>query len=110
MFKYAEKTVELKYETGYHFRIKYLGEDKLRWTSLVNRVDGAPMSSEETFYLHQQAPEIFTLSWIEQTGFSVTQNLDFEKMEVYAFMSWPDPKERGQRGVLAHRGTIKFVD
>lgn len=34
MFKHVGKTVELKYETGYHFKIEYLTENRLRWTSL----------------------------------------------------------------------------
>lgn len=110
MFKYTGKTVELKYETGYHFKVEYLTENKLRWTSLKERTDGAPMTGEETYYLNRQADEIFTLNWIEDTGLSVSQNLDFNKMEVYAFMSWNDLSARGGRAILEHRGAIKFVE
>lgn len=110
MFKYIGKTVELKYETGYHFKIEYLTENRLRWTSLKERTDGAPMTGEETYYFNQQAQNIFTLSWIEDTGFSVSQNLDFNKMVVYAFMSWNDPSARGGRAILDHRGTIAFIE
>lgn len=110
MFKYVGKSVELKYETGFYFRVDYLTENTLRWTSLKERTDGAPMTGEETYYLNQQGDNIFTLSWIEDTGFSVSQNLDFDKMEVYAFMSWNDENARGGRAILDHRGIIKFVD
>ncbi len=68
------------------------------------------MTGEETYYLNQQSDNLFTLRWIEETGFSVTQNLDFDKMEVYAFMSWNDEAARGGRAILDHRGTIKFVE
>lgn len=110
MFKYVDKSVELKYETGFHFRVDYLSNNRLRWTSLKERTDGAPMTGEETFYWNQQTDNIFTLSWIEDNGFSVSQNLDFDKMVVYAFMSWNDEKERGGRAILDHCGTIKFIE
>lgn len=109
MFKYVGKTVELKYETGYHFKVEYLTESRLRWTSLNERDDGAPVTGEETYCLNQQTDDIFTISWIEETGFSVSQNLDFKSMKVYAFMSWNDPSARGGRAILDHRGTIAFM-
>ncbi len=110
MFKFIGKSVELKYETGYHFRMDYLTENQLRWTSLIENTDGTPVTGEETYYLNQQASNIYTLSWIEDSGFSVTQNLNFDKMEVYAFMSWNDENARGGRATLDHRGTIKFIE
>lgn len=109
MFKYIGKTVELKYETGFHFKVEYLSENQLRWTSLKEDEDG-PTSGEEKYYLNEQGEDLYTISWIEDTGFSVTQNLDFNSMKVYAFMSWSDENERGGRGILDHRGTIKFID
>lgn len=107
MFKYIGKKVELKYETGFHFRMEYIDENTLSWTSLK---EGEDASGIEKYYLHEQGNDIYTLSWIEDTGFSVTQNLDFNKMEVYAFMSWNDESKRGGRDILDHNGTIKFVD
>jgi phenolic acid decarboxylase len=109
MFKYVGMTLEVKYVTGYHFMIEYLSDNTMRWTSLVERTDGAPMVGEETFYLHQQADEIYTLSWIEENGISVSQNLDLKNMEVYAFMSWNEPSARGGRAVLSHEGKLAFL-
>lgn len=109
MFNYVGKSIEVKYETGYHFRIDYLSNTKMKWTSLVERTDGRPMVGEETYYLNEQADNIFTVTWIEETGVTVAQNLDFNKMIVYAFMTWPDETGRGNRAFLAHHGTIKFL-
>lgn len=109
MFKYVGKALEVKYITGYHFRIEYLTENTLRWTSLNERTDGAPMTGEETFYLHQQRDEIFTISWVEDSGIVVSQNLDLERGKVYAFMTWNEPSARGGRDVLAHEGTVKLL-
>ena len=110
MFKYVGKSVELKYETGFHFRMDYLSDNELRWTSLNEPTDDSPTTGEEIFYINQQAENIYTISWIEDSGFSVTQNLDFNKMEVYAFMSWNDSNKKNGRDILDHRGTIKFVE
>ena len=110
MFKYVGKAIEVKYETGYHFKIEYLSEDRLRWTSLEERTDGAPMTGEETFYLNQQSEDIFTFNWIEDTGLSVSQNVDFKAMTVYAFMSWNDATQKSGRGILAHKGIANFLD
>ncbi len=108
MFKVIGKSLEVKYETGYHFKVDYLTENKLRWTSLAQRSDGAPMTGEETCYLHQQTNDIATVSWIEDTGITVSQNLDLAKMEVYAFMTWSDKTARGGRAALAHKGWVKY--
>ena len=67
-------------------------------------------TGEETYYLNRQTDDMFTLSWIEDSGFSVSSNLDFNRMVVYAFMSWNDHSARGGRAILDHRGTIAFVE
>lgn len=109
MFEYIGKAVELEYETGAHYKVEYLTEDTLRWTSLIERGD-RPNSGEEHYYMNKQADGIYTLSWVEKTGISVTQNLDFNALTVYAFMSWPDKNSPGGRGILSHRGTITLLD
>lgn len=104
------KTVEVKYETGYHFKITYLSDHKLRWESQKERTDGAPMSGEETYYLYDQGNDLYMISWIEESGLVVSQVLDFNKNTVYAFMTWEDDKERGKRGLLSHSGIILGVE
>ncbi|MDR2929728.1 MAG: hypothetical protein LBV06_02295 [Propionibacteriaceae bacterium] len=109
MFAYTGRSIEVKYDTGYHFRIDYLPNHQMRWTSLKKRTDGAPMTGVETYHLHQQGEHIFTLNWIEDSGLSVSQNLDFTKLEVYAFMSWNDSTARGGRAILEHQGKITLL-
>lgn len=106
MFEYTGKSIEIQYENGNHYKVDYISDNKLRWRSLVERTDGLPLSGDETYYLNQQADNIFTVSWIEETGATVTQNLDFNKMEAYAFVSWNDPSARGGRALLSQHGVI----
>jgi len=109
MFKHVGQSIELLYETGYHFRVDYLADDKLKWTSLAKRTDGGPETGTETFYYHELGDDLYIISWIEDSGLTVSQTLDFNKGEVYAFMSWADPKAHGGRAYLAHKGTFKIV-
>ncbi len=109
MFKYVGSAVEVEYSTGYHFKIEYLSENTMRWTSLSQRTDGLPMVGEETYYLHALAEEIYAISWIEDSGVVVSQTLDLDKGEVYAFMTWDDPQGRGGKAMLAHSGTAKLL-
>lgn len=109
MFKYVGRSVEVKYENGYHFKMDYLSEDTLRWTSLVKR-ENMPMTGTQRYYLNEQGNEIVTISWVEADGFSVSQNVDYANGTVYSFMTWNDENAYGGRAVMADRGTVKLLD
>jgi phenolic acid decarboxylase len=109
MFKYVGAKIDVNYETGYHFEVEFLSDSKLRWTSLKERDDGAPMVGEETFYPYELDDGIYAINWIEDTGIVVAQNLNFKKMEVHAFMTWNDKSARGGRAMLDHKGSIKVL-
>lgn len=110
MFKYDNKSVVADYETGYLFQIDYLGDNKLRWTSLKERTDNAPMSGVETFSYVEIADDVFFINWIEEGGLVVSQIADFKNMKVTAFMTWDDENGRGHRGQLLHSGTLTFKE
>jgi len=108
-FPYTGKSIEVLYETGYHFRIDYLENNQLRWTSLAERSDGGPMTGVETYYLYQIEDNIYAIDWIEASGLSVSQILNFKNNEVYAFMAWNDTSKPGGRDILAHKGKITLL-
>ncbi|MDR2974253.1 MAG: hypothetical protein LBV00_06010 [Propionibacteriaceae bacterium] len=109
MFPHTGRSIEILYNTGYHFRVDYLPDQQLRWTSLADRADGGPLTGTETYHLHQQSPTIFTLNWIEDSGLTVSQNLDFAAKQAYTFMTWADPTARGGRAFLEHVGRITML-
>lgn len=109
MFKYVDKILEWKSDYGYHFKVEFLAENKLRRTSLKERTDWSPLSDEETYYINQQAENIFTISWVEASGLAVSENLDFDKMTVYAFIPVNEPSARGGRFALKQRGSFSFI-
>lgn len=110
MFKYDNKSVIVAYETGYLFQIDYLGDNKLRWTSLKEGTDTSPISAEETFSFVEIADDIFFINWIEESGTVISQIADFKNMKVTAFMTWDDENGRGHRGELLHGGTLTFKE
>lgn len=110
MNKYINKTIEVKYETGYHFKISYVTENRLHWVSQKVRVDGGEMEGEEFYYFNDEGNDLYMISWVEKSGLVVSQILNFKRMTVYAFMTWEDNNERGKRGVLAHKGNIQSIE
>ncbi len=108
MFKYDNKSVVADYETGYLFQIDYLGNNKLRWTSLKERNDGAPSSGVESFSYREIAEDVYFINWIEEGGLVVSQIADFKNMVVTAYMTWEELEARGSRAFLLHSGTLTF--
>ncbi|MGN8761131.1 hypothetical protein [Oribacterium sp. HCP3S3_B9] len=43
------KKVDVDYETGYHFVITYLSENKLHWDALSKTAEGAPAHEDEPY-------------------------------------------------------------
>lgn len=109
MFKYTNKTIDVKYEAGLHYTIEYLPDNKLKWTTLGKSLDGAPEAAEETFYFVEIAPNVFNLNWIEESGISVSQTINFETKVVYAFLAWDDVTARGKRAFAEQHGKIEFI-
>lgn len=101
------KTAEVLFETGYHFKLEYLQNNRLKWTSL--KEDNCGENETEDIWVHEQGAGIFTVVWRESTGFAVTHNIDLNKGTVWAFMTWNDADAYGGRATLAHKGTYKFL-
>lgn len=106
MFAQVGHAIEVLYSTGYHYLIEYLDDKHLRWTSLQ---ESNQESGIDIYYVNVQANNIYTISWIEKSGFSVSQNLNLITLEVYAFMSWNDSSAYGGRAILDHKGTFRII-
>ena len=104
------KKMDVDYETGYHFQIEILEDDKLRWHALSKEAEGAPEEEEEPFSSMELSDGVYFLNWIEESGLVVSQIDDFNRGKVFAYMSWPDEKGRGKRAELLHKGTLTVTD
>ena len=104
------KKVDVDYETGYHFVITYLSENKLHWDALSKTAEGAPAHEDEPYTSYDLGDGKYMVNWIEASGLVVSQIADFANGRVYAFMTWPDEHARGKRAELLHKGTLKIKD
>ena len=104
------KKMDVDYETGYHFQIEIVSDSILRWTALSKQAEGAPSKEEEPFEVKEISEGVYFLNWIEESGLVVSQIDDFNRGKVFAFMTWPDDKSRGNRASLLHQGKLTIVD
>ena len=81
------KQLEVKYETGAHYRMTYLSEN----------------------WAYEVAEGIYHIDWIEQDGMTAAQTVDFNKLQATAFLTWGDESERGGRGKILMHGTITVI-
>lgn len=86
------KQLEVKYETGAHYRMTYLSENELKWEALSEVAEG-----------------IYHIDWIEQDGMTAAQTVHFNKLQATAFLTWGDESERGGRGKILMHGTITVI-
>ena len=108
--KLKGKKVDVNYETGYHFVIEYLSDNELEWEALADAAEGAPKKEKEPFSYYEIREGLYNINWIEESGLVVSQIADFTEGKVYAFMTWPDEKARGNRAELLHKGTLKVSE
>ena len=67
------KKVDVDYETGYHFVITYLSENKLHWDALSKIAEGAPAHEDEPYTSYDLGDGKYMVNWIEESGLVVSQ-------------------------------------
>lgn len=102
------RIAEVKFETGYNYKLEYLENNKLKWTSLQEKDYGT--SEIEDVYINKINDGQYTVNWIESTGISVSHNIDINLKKVWAYMNWNDNSSYGGRSVLTHKGYFKFIN
>lgn len=99
------KSAKVIYNTGFKYRIDYLSDGSLRWTSLKEEDKGAS-GLEDVFY-NELGDGLYTLAWIEDSGVCVSQSLDINKGKIWAFISWD---EEGERKGLENEGSFEIIE
>lgn len=102
------RIAEVLFETGYHFKLEYLDANQMRYTSLREEDQGK--TEVVKIELQDQKSGMISVSWVEATGTTVTHIINLNHGQVYAFMTWPDSVEYGDRATMAHKGTFKLID
>lgn len=103
----AGKTAEAKFDSGAHFKLEYLSDGTMKWTDLIPERQGR--SGIQAIDVVRLNDGLFTVSWVESTGTTVTHSINLNKGTVHGYRTTEDDKEFGGRAVATYDGTYKFI-
>lgn len=101
------KTAIIKFDSGLQFRIDFLEEKQLRWTSIRKEDEGA--TDVEKIHIEEYPGGIYSVDWVEESGLCVSYTIDTKNEFVKSFMTFTDDSYRGGRRPFTHEGTFQFV-
>lgn len=101
------KIATIKFDSGLEFRIDFLTNNQLRWTS--TREEDAGASDVETIYVADYPGGIYSVDWVEESGLCVSYTIDTANQYVKSFMTFTDENFRGGRRPFTHEGPFHFI-
>lgn len=101
------KVAEIKFDSGLQFRIDFLEDNQLRWTSI--REEDAGATDIETIHVEEYPGGIYSVDWVEESGLCVSYTIDTANDYVKSFMTFTDETYRGGRRPFTHEGPLYFV-
>jgi hypothetical protein len=87
--------------------ISYLSTQNLRWKSI--NAKGQITEETESISYQKLNDHLYFISWIEKDGFTVSQVIDTEKMEVNSFATSNAPDLPSGRRAMILQGGLKFI-
>lgn len=102
------KTLDLNYTSGDHYHVNVLSEQQLRWQSL-GVSDGGPSAETEDYTVKQINANTYFVSWMEQSGMTVSEVIDLGKGKVYATITWGDTTKANGRDSVTIEGTATVL-
>lgn len=101
------KFVEVLFDSGLQFRLDFLKDNQMRWTSI--REEDAGSTDIETIYVEEYPGGIYSIDWVEASGLCVSYTVDTANEYVKSFMTFTDENYRGGRRPFTHEGSFKFI-
>lgn len=101
------KSAEIKFDSGLQFRIDFLPDNQLRWTSI--REEDAGATDVETIHFEEYPEGIYSIDWVEESGLCVSYTVDVPNNYVKSFMTFTDENYRGGRRPFTHEGPFHFI-
>ena len=92
--KFVGKRILLHYENGLEIIGDYKSKTEVSWEALSGPAKG--MKGTEKIEALEVASDIFFISWLESSGTSVSQILDFNNSKMVAFSTYDSDKGRQQ--------------
>ena len=84
--RFEGKKILLHYENGLEIKGNYKSSTELHWEALSGPAKGE--HGTEKIQTIEIAPDIFFINWLEKSGITVSQVLDFSKSTVSAFITY----------------------
>ena len=99
---FVGRRLHFAYDSGIEIDAHYVSDSELRWKAAAGPAAG--QSGTEEIMAAEVAPEIFFISWIEESGMTLSQVLDLKEMRVmsYITMDMNGPRRTG----MLQTGTI----
>ncbi len=102
--KFVGKKILLRYANGMEIIGDYKTSTEMSWEALAGPAKG--MKGTERIQAVEISPEIFFISWFEESGTTVSQVLNFNKSTVVAYITF----ETGQgRQSALEKGTFTEI-
>lgn len=102
---FNNKKAIINLEQGkYEFELSYNG-NMLTWTTLPER----EKTETENAIFVQLNDAMYSISWVEASGITVTHIIDLNLNKVWATWSWNDSESYGGRQIETHVGSFHFI-
>jgi len=101
------KIAKITFDSGLQFRIDFMEDNQLRWTSI--REEDAGATDVETIHVEEYPGGIYSVDWIEESGLCVSYTIDTRQNFVKSFMTFTDNAYRGGRRPFTHEGPFHFI-
>jgi hypothetical protein len=92
----------IAYDSGIEIDAHYVSDSELRWTATAGPPAG--QSGSEEIQAVEVAPDVFFISWIEESGLTLSQVLDLANMKIHSFVTM---EMGGRRSGMLQTGTVK---
>lgn len=101
------RTAKILFNSGLQFRIDFLADNQLRWTSI--REEDAGATDVENIHIEEYPGGIFSIDWVEKDGLCVSYTVDTVNNYVKSFMTFTDAAYRGGRRPFVHEGPFQLI-
>lgn len=101
------RIAKIFFDSGLQFRIDFLADNQLRWTSI--REEDAGATDVETIHIEEYPGGIFSIDWVEKDGLCVSYTVDTANSYVKSFMTFTDEGYRGGRRPFVHEGPFQLI-
>lgn len=101
------RIAKILFNSGLQFRIDFLPENQIRWTSI--REEDAGATAVETIHIEEYPGGIISIDWVEEDGLCVSYTVDTVNNYVKSFMTFTDKAYRGGRRPFVHEGSFQLI-